>query len=63
MNTMHELLLPELVELRIAERHAEAAAERWARQATRGNRPTRTWSLAAVLRLPTLRSGRAAKAV
>jgi hypothetical protein len=63
MNTMHELLLPELADLKIADRHAEAVAWRQAREATASGRSERTWSLAALLRLPGLRSGRTAKAV
>jgi hypothetical protein len=34
MNTMHELLMPELVELQMAERRAEADAHRLAKSGT-----------------------------
>ena len=63
MNTMHELLMPELAELRAAEHEADAVAWRRAREATEASRTGRTWSFAALLRLPQIRSGRAAKAV
>jgi hypothetical protein len=41
MNTMHELLMPELLELQIAERRAEADAHRRARS---GLQPARRFS-------------------
>ena len=58
MNTMTELLLIETPATRVAERLAEAAADRRGRdarsaQATGGaERPARTWSLRGLLRLP-----------
>ena len=59
MNTMHEMLLPDLIDLKIADRRAEAAASRRADEATAA-KPDRSWSLSAVLHLPTLGSGRPA---
>ena len=41
MNTMHELLNPDLIDLKIAERHAEAAAWRLAREASEATRSER----------------------
>jgi len=63
MNTYQEMLLPELLNHRITERHAEAVAWRRAREAAEAVRPGRTWSLTAILRLPGFRTDRAAKAV
>jgi len=61
MNTMNELLNPDLIDLKIAERHAEAAAWRQAREATGASKPERGWSFSAVLQhLPSLGSGRPA---
>ena len=53
MNTMTELLVNEIHESRIAERHAEADVRRLLRQARATDRPARTWSLGGLLRLPT----------
>ena len=64
MNTMTELLNPDLIDLKIADLRAEAAAFRLAREATSASRPARTWSLSAVLRVPVLRhGGQATKAI
>ena len=64
MNTMNELLNPDLIDLKIAERRAEAVAWRRAQEATAASRPEHTWNLSGVLRLPTLRhSGQATKAI
>lgn len=64
MNTIHEMLLPELNDLKIAGRRAEALAWRQAQEATEARPSERTWSLSAVLRLPSLRhSGHATKAI
>lgn len=63
MNTIHEMLLPDLIDQKIADRRADAVAWRRAREATESVRPGRTWSLTAVLHLPGFRSDRAAKAV
>jgi hypothetical protein len=58
MNTMTELLLSDTPTTRVAERLAEAAADRRGRDAraalaASGNRTaTRTWSLRGILRLP-----------
>jgi hypothetical protein len=60
MNTMNELLNPDLIDLRIADRRADAVASRRAREATAASRSERTWSLSAVLHLPVLRHGRQA---
>ena len=62
MNSMNELLNPDLINLKIAERHAEAAAWRQAREATGGATKTeRGWSFSAVLQhLPSLGDGRPA---
>jgi hypothetical protein len=59
MNTMHELLMPELAELRMAERQAEAAAERLARELRDAAGGTRRWTLNLRLRLPVIRRGAA----
>ena len=64
MNTIHEMLLPDLIDLKIAERRAEAVAWHRAQEATEASRSERTWSLSAVLHLPALRhSGQATKAI
>ena len=64
MNTINEMLLPDLIDLKIAERRAEAVAWRRAQEATAASRSEHTWSLSGVLRLPTLRhSGQATKAI
>jgi hypothetical protein len=58
MNTMTELLLSDTPTTRVAERLAEAAADRRGRDARAalaagtGDSPTRTWSLRGLLRLP-----------
>ena len=64
MNTIHEMLLPDLNDLKIAERRAEAVAWRRAQEATEARPSERTWSLSGVLRLPSFRhSGHATKAI
>jgi hypothetical protein len=55
MNTMHELLMPEMAELKIVERQAEAETRRWLRGASEAGRPGRTGSLQLKLHLPRLR--------
>ena len=64
MNTMHELLNPDLIDLKIADRRAEAVAWRRRHEADAASRPERTWSLPGALRLPALRhDGHATKAI
>ena len=64
MNTMNELLNPDLIDQKIADHRADAVAWRRAQEATAASRPERTWSLAAVLRVPVLRhGGQATKAI
>jgi len=55
MNTMHELLMPELVEMKYAERLAEAASRRWVGEVTKVSRPDRSGRIDAKLHLPRLR--------
>ena len=63
MNSMNELLNPDLIDLRIADLRADVAWRR-AREATAAARSERTWSLFAVLRTPILRhGGQATKAI
>jgi hypothetical protein len=52
MNSMTELLLPELAVLRMADRQAEAAAERLARDLRRVAGPRPGWTLTIRIRLP-----------
>jgi hypothetical protein len=54
MNTMHELLMPELNELKIVERQAAAETRRWIREAGRDRRRGGTGSPQLRLRLPRL---------
>jgi len=64
MNTMTELLNADLINQKIADHRAEAAAWRRAQEATSASRSERTWSLSAVLRVPVLRhGGQATKAI
>jgi hypothetical protein len=64
MNSMNELLNPDLIDLRIADLRADAVAWRRAQEATAAIRPERTWSLSAVLRIPVYRhGGQATKAI
>ena len=64
MNTVSELLNPDLIDEKIADLRADAIAWRRAREATAAARPERTWSLSAVLRMPVLRhGGQATKAI
>ena len=64
MNTIHEMLLPDLNDLKMADRRVEAVAWRRAQEAGAASRSEHTWSLSSVLRLPTLRhSGQATKAI
>ena len=61
MNSMNELLNPDLIDLKIAERHAEAAAWRQAREITGTPKAERGWSFSAVLQhLPSVGTGRPA---
>ncbi len=56
MYTMHELLMPELVEMRYADQLAEAESRRQAREVTKVSRPTtRSGRIEAMLHLPRLR--------
>jgi hypothetical protein len=59
MNTMHELLMPELAELRMAQRQSEAAAARLARELRDAAGGTPRWTLTLRLRLPVIRRGAA----
>jgi hypothetical protein len=64
MNTMHELLNPDLIDQKIADLRADAVAWRRAQEVTAATRHERTWSLAGVLRMPVLRhGGQATKAI
>jgi hypothetical protein len=64
MNTMTELLNADLINQKIADHRAEAAAWRLAQEATSASRSERTWSLSAILRVPVLRhAGQATKAI
>ena len=64
MNTMNELLNPDLIDQKIADLRADAVAWRRAQEATAAIRPERTWSLSAVLRVPVFRhGGQATKAI
>ena len=64
MNTMNELLNPDLIDQKVADFRADAVAWRRAEEATAASRPERTWSLSAVLRVPVLRhGGQATKAI
>lgn len=64
MNSMNELLNPDLIDLKIADFRADAVAWRQAREATEVVRPERTWSVSAVLRVPVFRhGGQATKAI
>jgi hypothetical protein len=64
MNSMNELLNPDLIDLKIADLRADAVAWRRAREATAATRAERTWSLSAVLRMPVFRHGsQATKAI
>ena len=63
MNTMHELLMPELNELKIAGRQAKAEQRRWARQITAANPATAGGRLEIKLHMPHLRRGSTAGAV
>ena len=61
MNSMNELLNSDLIDLKIAERHAEAAAWRQARAVSGPTKTERGWTLSAVLQhLPSLGHGRPA---
>ena len=53
MNTMTELLLTDLHDARIAERHAAADAIRLVATAAPEARPARTWSIGELLRMLT----------
>lgn len=55
MNTMHELLMPELVEMKYAERLADAASRRSVAEVTKVSRPNRFGRIEAKLHLPRLR--------
>ena len=54
MNSIHEMLFPDLIDLKIAGRRAEALAWRQAHEATEARPAERSWSLSGVLRLPSL---------
>ncbi len=55
MNTMTELLMTQLHDTRVAERHAAADARHLAAEARSGQRAERTWSLRALFRVPAAR--------
>ena len=55
MNTMHELLMPELTELKIVDREAEAETRRRLREASKAGRPDTTEPFLLRLRHPRLR--------
>jgi len=64
MNSMNELLNPDLIDIKIAELRADAVAWRRAKEATAASREERSWSLSALLRVPVLRhGGQATKAI
>jgi hypothetical protein len=64
MNTMNELLNPDLIDQKIADFRAGAVAWRRAQEATAAVRQERTSSLPAVLRVPVFRhGGQATKAI
>ena len=64
MNTMTELLNPDLIDIKIADLRADAVAWRRAQEATAATSRERTWSLSAILRVPVLRhGGQATKAI
>ena len=64
MNSMNELLNPDLIDQKIADSRADAVAWRRAQEATAAVRQERTWSLSAVLRVPVFRQGgQATKAI
>lgn len=55
MNTMHELLMPELIELKMAQRLAEAEADRTIRRLREATGSSRQWHFGLLrLRLPRL---------
>jgi hypothetical protein len=55
MNTMHELLMPELIELKMAQRLAEAEADRTIRRLREATGSSRQWHFGLPrLRLPRL---------
>jgi hypothetical protein len=55
MNTMHELLMPEMNELKIAERQTQAETRRWLREASESGRQGATGTLQPKLHFPRLR--------
>jgi hypothetical protein len=55
MNTMHHMLMPEILEARYAERLADAATQRMVREAAQASRPTRSPGHAIRFHLPRLR--------
>ncbi len=55
MNTMTELLMTQLHDDRVTERHAAADARRLAAEARSGQRAERTWSLRGFFRVPAAR--------
>jgi hypothetical protein len=55
MNTMHELLMPEMAELKIVERQAQAETRRWLREASEAGRSGQTGTFQLKLHLPRLR--------
>ena len=52
MNTMTELLMTQLHDDRVTERHAAADARRLTAEARSGPRTDRTWSLRGLFRVP-----------
>jgi hypothetical protein len=55
MNTMHEMLLPELVEMKNTDRLHKAEMGHWLQEATKVDRPARSFRIEAKLHLPRLR--------
>ena len=55
MNTMHEMLMPELVEMKHADRLDRAERQRWFQEATTADQPARSFRIEAKLHVPRLR--------
>jgi len=55
MNTMHEMLMPELVEMKHADHLNRAETHQWLRAAAVADQPARPFRIEAKLHLPRLR--------
>ena len=55
MNTMHEMLMPELVEMKHADRLDKVETQRWLLEAINVDQPARSFRIEAKLHLPRLR--------